>query len=188
MKPTIRHVNFFKMLLLLNTKPIQVSRRRELERQQHNKTEVNVSQSIVNDVNSVKASLFSTQEEAFIGGQLKAVLHYGKKYLKKRYSIRDLSNDTQIPIYKLSAYINQCEGINFNNYINRLRVGYCLELISSKNSEGLNLKGMAAECGFSNRNTFTIFFKKFTGYYPSEHAKMNKLKHAVAVTDAKKSI
>ncbi len=164
------------LLLLTIIGLLLVYRRRILSRRQQKQAKSGISIAGISDDVSEKTDFYSTREMALIEEQLRIVLQTGRNYLRPRYSIRDLSEETKIPVYKLSAYVNQCEGMNFNDYINRLRIGYCIELITSGSAEGLNLKGLAAECGFSNRNTFTIAFKKFAGYNPSEYVKLKKLK------------
>lgn len=164
------------LLFLMIIGLLLVYRRRIVSRRQPKQTESGSSTAGISDDVSEKPAFYSTQELALIEEQLRIVLQTGRNYLRPRYSIRDLSEETKIPVYRLSAYVNQCEEMNFNDYINRLRIGYCIELITSGRAEGLNLKGLAAQCGFSNRNTFTIAFKKFAGYNPSEYIKLKKLK------------
>jgi AraC-like DNA-binding protein len=90
-----------------------------------------------------------------------------KRYLTLGCGIRQLAKEIQIPAYQLSAFVNQKLGMNFNDYINRFRVKYCLELMQMGIADGLNMRGLAHRCGFSNRNTLTTSFKKFTGVSPS---------------------
>lgn len=92
-----------------------------------------------------------------------------RPFLKTGYSIRNLSDEISIPTYQLSAYLNRQKGLNFNDYLNQFRVRHCEDVFRSGNDRVLNLKGIASTCGFSNRNTFTKAFKKFTGYTPSEY-------------------
>jgi AraC-like DNA-binding protein len=42
-----------------------------------------------------------------------------------------------------------------------------MELIENGQAEQFTLEALAAKCGFSNRNTFTSAFKKFSGKTPS---------------------
>ncbi|WEK35056.1 MAG: AraC family transcriptional regulator [Candidatus Pseudobacter hemicellulosilyticus] len=94
-----------------------------------------------------------------------------KPFLRSGYSIRDLSEDVNVPAYQLSAFLNRQKGLNFNDYLNQFRIRHCEDVLRSGSAELLNLKGIAANCGFSNRNTFTKAFKKFTGFTPSEYKK-----------------
>jgi AraC-like DNA-binding protein len=94
-----------------------------------------------------------------------------KPFLKTGYCIRDLGDEIGIPSYQLSAYINQLLGMNFSEYFNWFRIRHCQELMQSRLVDRLNLRGLAYKCGFSNRNTLTTAFKKFTGVTPSDYGK-----------------
>jgi AraC-like DNA-binding protein len=50
-------------------------------------------------------------------------------------------------------------------------VGHCQKLMKSGAVDRLNMHGLAFECGFHNRNSFTTAFKKFTGRTPSDYLK-----------------
>lgn len=113
--------------------------------------------------------------------RLQKLIQEDKVFLKKRYTITELSTQMQISVHLLSAFINQQFGMNFNDFINRLRISYSKELIDSGNATQLNIFGLAAKCGFNNRNTFTTAFKKYTGECPSEYLNKN-LVHTIQPT------
>jgi len=91
-----------------------------------------------------------------------------KPFLRHRYSLRDLSEETGIAMHQLSAFLNKRQGINFNDFINQYRVRYCLEFLNRSLIKKVNLSELSSMCGFNNRNTFTTSFKKVTGETPSE--------------------
>jgi YesN/AraC family two-component response regulator len=90
-----------------------------------------------------------------------------RPFLQPRYTIQALARELNTPSYQLSEFFNKEMGCNFNNYINRLRVRYCQELICQGTVDRLNLYGLAFQCGFHNRNSFREAFKKFAGCTPS---------------------
>jgi YesN/AraC family two-component response regulator len=94
-----------------------------------------------------------------------------KPFLQPRYTIRQLSDEIRIPAYQLSAIINLRKGMNFSDYLNKLRIRHCEQVIRIAGGRKINIRDLSAECGFQNRNTFTIAFKKFTGVTPSEYLK-----------------
>lgn len=106
-----------------------------------------------------------------ISEQLHKFVLEKEPFLQFGYSIRDLAEDIDIPAYQLSAFINRELGLNFNDYLNQFRIRYCEELIQKGMVSQLNLKGLALKCGFTNRNTLTTAFKKFTGFTPSRYLK-----------------
>ncbi len=95
-----------------------------------------------------------------------------KPFLQPRYTIRKLSTDIDIPAYQISAVINLRKGLNFSEYLNRLRVRHCKRLIHEGGGRKVNIRDLSAGCGFRNRNTFTKAFKRFTGLTPSEYIKL----------------
>ncbi|MFT3823717.1 MAG: helix-turn-helix domain-containing protein [Chitinophagaceae bacterium] len=107
----------------------------------------------------------------FISQRLNEFVHTSRPFLQFGYAIRNLAEDIDVPSYQLSAYLNREIGLNFNDYLNQYRVKFCEGLIRNGMVGELNLKGLALRCGFSNRNTLTTAFKKFTGLTPSEYAR-----------------
>jgi YesN/AraC family two-component response regulator len=92
-------------------------------------------------------------------------------YLQEHYSLKDLSDDMNIPLHQLSAFLNKHVGMHFNDYLNQFRIRYCEELIKKEVPGRVNLKEMVYKCGFHNRNTFASAFKKFTGKTPSDYVR-----------------
>ena len=119
----------------------------------------------------------SSLDQEFIGRltvQLERVMREEKPFLQADYTSKELADTVGIPLYKLSAYINQNIGTNFSEYLNQWRIRYCLDMIHEKKTEHLNLHGIATKCGFNNRNTFSAAFKKVTGQPPSVYLHANE--------------
>lgn len=142
------------------------------------KPEANLSQSIeIIENQKPDASLQSSprqilpaSEEALNSIQqvLETLMLTTKPYTKPRYSIRDLSADTDIPVYRLSQFINQRFNLNFYGYLNQFRIQYCIEKIKAREHEIKTLEALALECGFQSRATFVRAFKLVSGMTPSE--------------------
>lgn len=98
-----------------------------------------------------------------------------KPFLRYRLTVQLLADDIQVQAYQLSAYLNQEKHLRFTDYLNQLRIQYCESLIRSGMVKDFNMKGLALICGFQNRNTLTIAFKKFTGLTPSSYIKSVRL-------------
>jgi AraC-like DNA-binding protein len=123
---------------------------------------------------SQRHTLLTEEKVQQIGEVVSRLLLEKKPFLQQRYSLKDLSEDTQIPLHQLSAYINKYCGKNFNDFINEYRVYYCKEKILNQECRSKKLEAVAEESGFNNRNTFAIAFKKVTGVNPSEFLKSVK--------------
>ena len=94
-----------------------------------------------------------------------------KVFLKKGYSIYDLSKDSEIPHYLLSQHINQNLGVSFPDLINKERILYCCQLLDSDQANNYTLEAIGELSGFSNRNSFSAAFKKVMGVSPSKYLK-----------------
>jgi YesN/AraC family two-component response regulator len=105
---------------------------------------------------------------------IRGFLLSAQPYLKRGYSLKQLAEDTTIPLHHLSAFINQYYHIHFNDFINEYRVHYCQVKIRNDEWRFKTLEAIAEESGFNNRNTFTAAFKKVTGANPSEFLKTVK--------------
>ncbi|HEY8894276.1 MAG TPA: helix-turn-helix domain-containing protein [Niastella sp.] len=104
-----------------------------------------------------------------IRNRLNTYMLQQKPFLKQHYKITHLSNDLEMPLHQLSAFLNKQMGMHFTDYLNQFRIRYCEELIRKERPGRVNLKEIVSKCGFHNRNTFTTAFKKFTGKTPSEY-------------------
>ena len=90
---------------------------------------------------------------------------------EKGYTINELAKDVQIPAYLLTQYINRKLETNFSDLINQERIEECCQLMESGEYKHLTLEGLADKCGFNNRNSFSVAFKKFKGVTPSQFQK-----------------
>ena len=102
--------------------------------------------------------------------RLSTLMNEEKPFLKQGYHMKDLADDLRIPVYQLSAFINQVFGVHFNDYINKFRISYCEAIIKTEPARH-SFKELAYKCGFNNRNSFAAAFKKFTGQKPSDYVK-----------------
>lgn len=123
---------------------------------------------------NARHTILTDEKVRQIGEVVKSLLQEKKPFLQQRYSLKDLSEDTRIPLHQLSAYINQYCGKNFNDFINEYRVYHCKEKILNQECRNKKLEAVAEESGFNNRNTFAIAFKKVIGVNPSEFLKSMK--------------
>jgi|GEM_PF-3434044 len=99
------------------------------------------------------------------------VLEEEKLYLNPDFSLSDLSQAMKIPVGKLSFTINSGLGKNFYDLVNSYRVKEFQKRLEKGESFHLSLLGLAYDCGFRSKSTFTAFFKKETGMTPSNFKK-----------------
>ncbi|HJS53811.1 MAG TPA: AraC family transcriptional regulator [Chitinophagaceae bacterium] len=115
-----------------------------------------------------KEGALSQERMKQIHAALKDFMIEKKPFLQKRYSISQLANDIRVPHHQVSAFINGYYEMNFNDYINQYRVAYSKMMLMNEEWKYKTLQGISAECGFGNRTTFHMAFKKSTGKNPSE--------------------
>jgi AraC-like DNA-binding protein len=71
-------------------------------------------------------------------------------------------------VYLISKSITYFTGNGFIDFINQQRIQYCVEKLTAGDWKSFTVEGIARECGFNNRNSFTNAFKKFKGISPSQ--------------------
>jgi AraC-like DNA-binding protein len=91
-----------------------------------------------------------------------------KPFLRRGYTIANLSAEIGVPLYQLSAFINQQYGQSFNEFINNYRVQYIKDvLLKEPDAEQYTLEALGKKAGFNSRGTFIAAVKKQTGQTPS---------------------
>jgi len=104
--------------------------------------------------------------------KVEQVLQDKKSYLKLNFTLDDLERETRIAKHHLSQFFSTTYGMNFNTYINKLRVEYAKELLEKRNFD-MSVSELGDECGFNSRTSFFRAFKKFEGVSPSEYITNN---------------
>ena len=84
-----------------------------------------------------------------------------------------LSTNLQMQHREVSRLINYYSKLNFNQFINKLRIEEAKEIISDPESKKYNLEYVSEKAGFKSRSLLFTNFKKFTGETPTEYR--NKL-------------
>jgi AraC-like DNA-binding protein len=99
-------------------------------------------------------------------------------FRKTGLTVSDLASMLEIPNHKLSDLFNNHYKLNFNTYINNLRVQYIKDRLEAGEWKQFTLEAIAQEAGFSSRNSFSLAFKRITGLTPSNY--LNALKDKAA--------
>ena len=91
-----------------------------------------------------------------------------KSFLKVNFTLDDLEQESKIAKHHLSQFFSTTYGMNFNAYINKLRVEYAKDLLEKKDFD-ISVSELGDECGFNSRTSFFRAFKKYEGISPSEY-------------------
>lgn len=89
-------------------------------------------------------------------------------------TLSELASLLNVPSHKLSDLFNNHYKLNFNTYINNLRIDYVKKRLDNGDGKQFKLEAIALDAGFTSRNTFYVAFKKATGITPSAY--LNELK------------
>jgi len=89
-------------------------------------------------------------------------------YLRNDISLPTLASYCKTNTKYLSRIINKYKGMDFNNYINSLRINYIIEKLNTHPEyRKYKIATLAEESGFSSQNKFATIFKKVTDISPS---------------------
>lgn len=93
-------------------------------------------------------------------------------YIRHNYE-KDLKLETIAPLFNYSSpylgkIFSQKIGMNFNAYLDKVRIEAAKELLKSPN---LKVYEVAARVGYKDVNYFHVKFKKYTGTSPAEYRK-----------------
>jgi two-component system response regulator YesN len=94
-----------------------------------------------------------------------------KYYLKIGITLEDLASTLKVGRTTLSNLINKEEGVNFNTWINKLRIEVAKKILIEKNT--YTLQEVSEMVGYSEQSNFSKQFKIFTKKTPSEWKKKN---------------
>lgn len=115
----------------------------------------------------VSKKIFIPQEtEQLLLSKLKR-FESSKRYTNNDMSLAVLAGQFETNTKYLSEVINKHYNVNFNTYINKLRIGFIVEkLKSDSNFMNYKISYLAETCGFSSHSSFATVFKSITGISP----------------------
>lgn len=116
-------------------------------------------------------SLLPEEESKHIWELVEVQVRENKVYLDQDLSLKDLAEQLDLPMNKLSQAINRHANMKFTDYLNKYRVENVITLMEDPTYQHLSLLGLALDSGFSSKATFNRAFKRFTGKTPSQHKK-----------------
>ncbi len=99
-------------------------------------------------------------------------------YIKREFSLSQMSFDLKIPERFLSNYFNKELEITFSEWRRNLRIDHVCRLIEAGESRNLTIEAIATNAGFASRSKFIDAFKERKGVTPSAYIK------SVAVQEA----
>lgn len=129
-----------------------------------------------------KRSLIPSDTETVILAKLKR-FENSTRFTNKDISLAVLAGQFDTNTKYLSEVINTHYNVNFNKYINTLRINYLIEKLKcDPNYMNYKISYLAEECGFASHSSFATVFKSITGISPVTFIELLKEeKQAIAI-------
>ena len=103
--------------------------------------------------------------------ELKNEIVNKKYFTDPDINLNKISEQLNISPRELSRIINTEAEMNFNDFLNEIRIEYFKKLLDE---DKFSIEGMAYEAGFKSKTSFYRAFKKSTGQTPSQYQKCQK--------------
>lgn len=105
--------------------------------------------------------------------EIQQLMEEEKFYLKPGITISDVSTALGTNDKYISLSVNKYARMNFNHYINTLRVQEAKKLLLEP-SRNNSIQDIAMVCGFGNASSFIRVFKQITGLTPAYYVTLSK--------------
>jgi AraC-like DNA-binding protein len=124
-----------------------------------------------NEISKYKNSNLNTKLIEQYKSDLINSMEMDKLYLNGKLSIRDVSNELNIPKQYISEVLNEHMKTNFQDFINEYRVEEFIKRLENDQNNQFTLLGIATEVGFNSKSSFNAIFRKSKGLTPTQFKK-----------------
>jgi len=100
---------------------------------------------------------------------LRHILNFCHEHYTEHITLDDLTNNLHLSKYYISRVLNSKIGINFNDYINTLRVSHACDLLTETDKK---ISDISEESGFGTIRSFNRVFFDIKGVTPQEYRNM----------------
>ena len=97
-----------------------------------------------------------------------------RNYTNSKLTLKECAKGIYSNEKYLSNYLNKVMNMNFNTYINNLRIEEAKTLLISKDSDLYTIEAIAKMAGFNSKSSFNAVFKKHVDMTPSEFKNKNR--------------
>jgi AraC-like DNA-binding protein len=92
------------------------------------------------------------------------IFEKSNKFIKNNYTLNSLAKELKTNSSYLSKIINSSKQVNFSNYLNKLRIEYAIQkLTTDKTIRNYTVQAIAEDVGFNKAQSFSTAFQKETG-------------------------
>lgn len=103
--------------------------------------------------------------------KIENLIKNNKMYLNPFLSVPKIAEETNLSTGYISQLINQHSNLNFNDYINKLRIEEAKKILANDDFKNYTIHAIGLETGFNSKSSFYASFKKYTQLTPSEYRK-----------------
>lgn len=108
------------------------------------------------------------QESLSINKMLFNCMQKEKPYLDAELNLVTLAEMVNTTPHKLSQVINNENGLNFYDFVNRYRIDEVKEMLGKPEFDNTKILAIAWDCGFNSKSVFYNTFKKYTNQTPTQ--------------------
>jgi len=126
-----------------------------------------IHEKIVSDIDGNDQKLY------LLFTEIQQLMESEKFYLKPSITISDVSTALGTNDKYISLSVNKFARMNFNHYINTLRIQEAKKKLLEENTES-SIQDIAIACGFGNASSFIRVFKQITGLTPAYYVTLSK--------------
>ncbi|MEZ5070001.1 MAG: helix-turn-helix domain-containing protein [Bacteroidales bacterium] len=113
----------------------------------------------------------SRDDAEHIRTRLEQCMTRHQAFLDPTLSLHALAELCDVPVNRLSQYLNGNLESSFYDYLNRHRLGFFMEGCRKGEIRKMSILGLAYESGFNSKTTFNTFFKREMRQTPTEFLK-----------------
>lgn len=106
-----------------------------------------------------------------VDGLIYQVSDYILQHYQNSFSLEDMAMEMGLGKYRLSRIFSDQLHMNFNDYLNNVRVSMAQNLLSTTD---LPITSIIYECGFESQATFNRSFRKISGVSPREYRRYHR--------------
>ena len=90
-------------------------------------------------------------------------------FLKPNLSIKDLSNETGIPVEEVNTVLREKLKLTFFEFLSEFKVNRAKKLLTNISEDQLSFSSIAAQSGFNTKDSFLTIFEEHTKMSPKEY-------------------
>ena len=107
---------------------------------------------------------------------LESIMRSDELYLRSDMTLPKLAEAVDCSVNHLSQVINAGFGISFFDYLNRYRIDYARQLLSTLDDKNCAILNIAFTVGFNSNSAFYAAFKKCVGQTPAQYRRTQQRK------------